>query len=321
MLVKSDIRYIIKRVIIGVLIALILSFISGIAKADTFEYSPALAYYQNPNTSGWLGIGKTLKSINGQDYYVSNTAYEIPKTALLYEYGLPANTEGVLSFILYYNGELVQPPTARGYYNGNTFTCESIVPSYNGTNKYFITYYCPNYKAGNGYNSLIFSLSGPNNGPAYVGEWGISNFVVVNGTSNNAISEVNNSINNVNNSINNSTPVSDSDVSGNASDWASNNSDSPVINQLVLMPVTLLNAFVNGLSSTCSTYSFGTLFDTELTLPCINMSQKLGVVWTTIDVILSGVFIFIFGKRCVKIFNDFTNLRSGQIDSLYGGDN
>lgn len=136
-----------------------------------------------------------------------------------------------------------------------------------------------------------------------------------------AIQQNTQAINNVNNSINDDSGVSNNDVSGGASDWASNNANSGVINQLVLMPVTLLQSFTNGINGSCSTYDFGELWGEHITLPCINLSNTLGAVWTIIDVIMSGIFIFIFGKRCVKIFNDFTNLKSGQIDSLYGGGN
>lgn len=134
-----------------------------------------------------------------------------------------------------------------------------------------------------------------------------------------SLNDIANNTNDINNSLNDDTAPSTSDISSSSSDWSSNNIDSGVINNLVLMPISLLNSVVNGLSGTCSTYYIGELWGENLTLPCINLSNILGTVWTIIDVIMSGVFIFVFGKRCVKIFNDFTNLRSGQIDSLYGG--
>lgn len=133
--------------------------------------------------------------------------------------------------------------------------------------------------------------------------------------------QLNTGINDLNNNITDDSGVSNEDVSSNANDWSSNNANNGVINQLVQMPITLINGVVSGLSGTCSPYNLGNLFGTDLILPCVNMSNILGSVWTLIDVIISGVFIFLFGGRCVKIFNDFTNLRSGQIDQLYGGGN
>lgn len=126
---------------------------------------------------------------------------------------------------------------------------------------------------------------------------------------------------NTNNLLNDDTPVSNEDVSSNVNDWSSNNANNGVINQLVQMPITLLNGVVSGLSGTCTPYNFGSLFGSDLIFPCIDLSEKLGSLWVLIDTIISGVFIFLFGGRCVKMFNDFTNLRSGQIDQLYGGGN
>lgn len=135
------------------------------------------------------------------------------------------------------------------------------------------------------------------------------------------LEDTNDNIQAVNDSITSEDSPSIEDVSGNANDWASNNAQSGVINQLVLMPITLLQSIVNGINNSCSSYSFGSIKGQEIVFPCINLSSYLGSLWNIIDVIISGIFIFVFGNRCVKIFNDFTNLKSGQIDTLYGGEN
>ena len=309
MLAKNDIKYIIKKVIIGVLIGIILSFISGVARADSVCLN---------NQTQWLQSDYTLNTDSlDLDYFYSRPFSNCSEYVRVQ---IPVRfTKANIN---------IDPSNVQ--YDTNYLSGQYRLDLSNGDSYYG--------KLENGYLEFYvraqigdvvlypkhLSLRLPVIGDTYMT---ISRFIQAYSIDSNnsnvvsSVNNVNNSINNVNNSINDSTPVSNNDVSGNATDWASNNVDSPVINQLVLMPITLLNAFVNGLSSSCSTYSFGTLFDTELTLPCINLSQKLGVVWATIDIILSGVFIFVFGKRCVKIFNDFTNLRSGQIDSLYGGDN
>ena len=113
---------------------------------------------------------------------------------------------------------------------------------------------------------------------------------------------------------------SNSDVSSKASEWASLNASDTPISVMLLMPITLLNAYSNGLNGTCSPYNLGNLYGTDLILPCINISNYIGAtLWNVIDVLFSGLMIYAMGKKFVRIFNDFTNLRDNQVDELYGG--
>ena len=131
--------------------------------------------------------------------------------------------------------------------------------------------------------------------------------------------QINNSINDVNSSLNNdSVDTADSK----ASEWASKSLSDNAVANMVTMPITLLQAYLNGLNGTCSSFSLGTLYDHELTLPCINLSSYFGsTLWGVIDILFSGFMIYALGKKFVKIFNDFTNLRDNQVDELYGGGN
>ena len=127
----------------------------------------------------------------------------------------------------------------------------------------------------------------------------------------NNIDNVNTNITNVNDSINDDTidnNFQDSTMNNINSQLASNN----VISDLLLLPVTLYQKILNTLSSnTCSPYSLGTLFNTELVLPCVNLQDFLGsTIWTTIDLICSGVFIFGIRKKFVDIFNNMTSLKN-----------
>ena len=94
------------------------------------------------------------------------------------------------------------------------------------------------------------------------------------------------------------------------------------ITDLLTLPIKLIQGFVNGLNSSCVPFNLGNLYGTDLILPCINISSFIGMpLWTTIDILFSGFMILHIGKKFVKIFNDFTNLRSNQMDDLYGGGN
>lgn len=132
--------------------------------------------------------------------------------------------------------------------------------------------------------------------------------------------QTNQKLENVNNSLNSEEAPTNNDVSNKTSEWSSKLAGTGPVSQMVLMPITLLNGYVNGMNATCTPYNLGNLMGTDIILPCINISNYLGSsLWSVIDVLFSGFMIFVIGKKFVKIFNDFTNLRDNQMDELYGG--
>lgn len=83
--------------------------------------------------------------------------------------------------------------------------------------------------------------------------------------------------------------------------------DTPVTN-LLLIPITLLSAFNSGVSGTCQPVSLGTLYGTELVLPCINLEQRLGSdLWAIIDDITA---IFIIYEIVMLVIASFEGLSS-----------
>lgn len=71
------------------------------------------------------------------------------------------------------------------------------------------------------------------------------------------------------------------------------------LNYLLTLPISLLQKLNTVLSAnSCSRVSFGTLYDTELYLPCINFENILGsTIWTTIDLIVGVGLLAIILKR------------------------
>lgn len=136
----------------------------------------------------------------------------------------------------------------------------------------------------------------------------------------NTITNIQNNTNNINNSINDSS-IDSNGASSSASSWNSKNATTPgTITDILTLPITLLSSIVNNINNSCSSFSLGSLFGTNITLPCIDISALIGSgLWTTIDILFSGFMILNIGKKFVKIFNDFTNLKSNQMDELYGG--
>lgn len=316
MLDKNDKKYIIRRIITYLAIAMIMFVISSCqAKAATGGPSGYNDIWVNNSR---YNKGGNLQQFNGTTYYTVTTGrdnVDMIQIAIDNLSGTQVPTDITFNVLMY--GAIWNPQVNINEYQSKQFGQSCTIVSenhYNATTDY--TQYELNVKCEGIalYKNYLVSISG---GTFVYG--GISPTITYVPSNNNT--EVNQNITNVNNSLNDDTPPSNNEISGNTNDWSSYNIDNGVINNLVLMPITLLNSFVNGMNNTCSSYDFGELWGEHLILPCIDLSQMLGTVWSIIDIILSGVFIYIFGKQCVKIFNDFTNLRSGQIDTLYGGGN
>lgn len=93
-------------------------------------------------------------------------------------------------------------------------------------------------------------------------------------------------------------------------------SNSPV-SDLITMPITLMQAYVNGFSSSCSPVSLGTLYGYTLTLPCINLEEYLGgTLWSLIDALFSIFMVYNIAMLCVSIYESITSLDDG-MQQLY----
>lgn len=126
----------------------------------------------------------------------------------------------------------------------------------------------------------------------------------------NAVNNNTNAINNMNNSIKDesSPDVEDDLFDGITTDDESN---SPV-SDLILLPLTLLNAYVDGFSSSCSAFDLGTLYGHNLVLPCIDIDDYIGSnLWSLIDVICSIFLIYNVGMMCVSMYESITSLEDG----------
>lgn len=97
-----------------------------------------------------------------------------------------------------------------------------------------------------------------------------------------------------------------------------NMASNSTISDLLLMPIHLLQKILNGLQGSCSSINVGQLFGEDFILPCINIADIIGsTLWGIIDVICSGFLAYHIGKRFVIIFNQFTNLKEGGLESAY----
>ena len=87
-------------------------------------------------------------------------------------------------------------------------------------------------------------------------------------------------------------------------DKSADASKSP-ISSLLTLPLKILGNINTGLSGTCRPFSLGTMFNTELILPCINLENRLGSwLWGLIDSFFCIFLIYNVGMLAVKIWTD-----------------
>lgn len=125
---------------------------------------------------------------------------------------------------------------------------------------------------------------------------------------------LNDSVNNLNDTLNDtSQPNTNQDISDMEDMVAS---DTP-ISDLITMPLTLINAYINGVNSTCSPVNLGNLYGSDLILPCINLEQRFGSnLWGIIDAFFSLFMCYNIGMLFVSAFDGLTSLRD-DFEGLY----
>lgn len=123
------------------------------------------------------------------------------------------------------------------------------------------------------------------------------------------VNEVKQELSSIDSTLNDSSVDSSDTTINNLKNQIPTNS---VISDLLLLPVRFLQNFVNALGSSCSQFNLGSLYGTNLYMPCINIENYLGSgIWTTIDLIISGLFIYALRKKFIEIYENLTNLKNG----------
>ncbi len=85
-------------------------------------------------------------------------------------------------------------------------------------------------------------------------------------------------------------------------------SNSPV-SDLITMPLTLMNAYVNGFSSSCQPVNFGNLYGSDIIFPCIDIKKYLGnTLYSLIDMLFCIFMAYNIGMMCISIYESITSL-------------
>lgn len=128
----------------------------------------------------------------------------------------------------------------------------------------------------------------------------------------NRLDDMNNNMNDINNSLNDDSGVDNSEIEDLFGDIRGN-SNSPV-SDLLTLPITLLQAYLDGMNGTCTPYNLGTLYGTSLILPCIDIPGIIGTnLWNVVDALFCIYMIYNIAMMCISIYELFTGLNDGTL--------
>lgn len=120
-----------------------------------------------------------------------------------------------------------------------------------------------------------------------------------------------NAIEDTNNTLKDDT-IDSNNTSSTLDDLSDNLPTNSVISDLLLLPVRLFQNILNSINGSCSSFNLGSLYGSNLTLPCINIESLIGsALWSVIDILFCGAFVLVIRKKFVDIFHNFTDLRNG----------
>lgn len=91
------------------------------------------------------------------------------------------------------------------------------------------------------------------------------------------------------------------------------------ISGIIEVPLKVINIIGTGLAGglTCSDYSLGSLWGTNLVIPCVNVKQHLGnSLYNTIDIIIACVMIYNIYKMIMDMYTNFIFMRKNPVQEL-----
>lgn len=331
---KSDIRYIIKRIIVGVAIALILMLIKSnvFAQSITVSVNQTYLYDQTGNSATNITSSNSNITTAGITYIRSNKT----KTRLRYNFNpFSSLTNGYYDIIFNTFNQDENIPVATISFGSNTFNCESISDYYtsfysngsvndvefqSGGN---VLYICRNvYVTNTNYANLYFTSGVNGSSTHYFYLSSVFNFILVENISS-AIQEqteqqhqdsqdTQNAINDVNNSITSDTTPSGSDTNSAYSNFDNSTAQNGVITSLITLPIQLFTNINNSVNQSCTRFDMGTLLGTRIYFNCINPSNYIGSqLWGVIDILMSGFLVWHIAKKFIKVFENLSSLKEG----------
>lgn len=317
----KDLKYIIKRVLIGVGIALILMMIkdkSFILSANAKSYKanptailvkPLSGSSQYLTLSTWQELGAALRFYG---YYNTGVTQNINEELFRFTFNdddFKAIPNGMYTVnttlsVRLANSDVYSPYTVFLAYRDqpdNTFNCVDNGPVA-GKTKPYVNITCENVDIDSSRNLYLYVLT--SNQTLTFQVFGITAMSFTP----NQTSEVKQAIEQTNNTIKDDS-IDEEGTSSSISSLNDKNASNGSITQLLTLPITLFQSVLNSVSGSCSSFNLGNLLGTNLTMPCIDLENILGsTLYGIIDILLCGLFILVFRKKMVDIFNHMTSL-------------
>lgn len=333
----KDLKYIIKRIIIGVGIIFVLSFIN---KCDVNAQNTAYNIYVNntlmtPSTKKYVGNNQNVSVLIRGAGNVNNSMPLYGYVALCSAFGSYDNryintaSSSAMSDIAIVNSTRgCTIPTTSDYKNTArvvyfTFTIKPTQWDCGSGNLCFLrdTTFAWYQPASNEYALVSYGFNALS--------YNFNNEVDPAIQQNQQIIDQNNTqINQNNQIINQNTQINDN-IQENTDAMKDSKVDSPrgdinnvkgkvasntTISSLVTMPVRLFTNVLNGLNTSCATFTLGTMFGKTLEFQCINLNDVLGsFLFNTIDVIISGLLVYAISRKFIKLFNELSQMKEGDI--------
>lgn len=334
---KSDLRYIIKRIIVGVAIALILMLIKGNVFAAPssvlINYTNIYNYEKDSNTNTNVTSNITSVTSGGAVQW-----WRFPKAR--YRSRLTFSPE--LTQAGYYDIQFSTYNEDRAVFNAfitvgtNNYSCESY---YDLSISYFQSsssgstqedmssgsqsFICHNvylYTTSNPSLFLNANVGASTNHYVYITKYFV--FDPVSDVASAIQSQTQqqhqdsqntqNAINDVNNSLTDSTSPSGSDTNNAYSSFDSSTAQNGVITSLITLPIQLFTNINNSVNASCTRFDMGTLLGTRIYFNCIQPSRYLGTqLWNIIDILMSGFLVWYIAKKFIKVFENLSSLKEG----------
>lgn len=323
-----------KKVLFYVSIALILSFIrSNFVSAETinptgsntfYEWYSSSNNYSSLVSTGMMSpynqqVGMANPTYINRPYSINlyltgsfsnNATYTLTATLRLSIEANALNTNYWIAQILDgYSSKACSINQNGEYY---TFTC-SIMPT-SSRNHFTLNFYLPQHNQslpfGNStfYQWVSYSLEKITDNSGIIIDQN-QTIINQNQTIINQNNETNQNLNDIDDSINND-DVDSNNTTSTISDLNEEVASNSVISDLLLLPVTLFQNIINSINGSCSSFSLGNLYGTNLTLPCIDLRSLLGTtIYNSIDILISGIFVLAVRKKFVDIFENLSSLK------------
>ena len=251
--------------------------------------------------------------INAQTVHPTFTGVALARSGTNFQYYTSdSNSGGVYDVSRYVGKDITVSFSGLGNHTPRTNYCVGSVQAISSSTRCLVGSVITSASTSGSYTFTV-----PENGK-YLYVVGYNNYVDQNWVDNvsiylpkvctSKIDKTTDAINDMNDTLKDESGVSNSDLNDLFDDIDDGESNSPV-SDLLTMPLTLLNAYITGMSGTCSAFNLGNLYGTNLVFPCINMSDYLGSsLWGLVDSLFCIYMIYNIGMLCISIYEGITSL-------------